>query len=48
MTEGIKWLGSLSASSSKLHLYTHLARSDRLELVLLETNVSYVESKDVG
>ena len=31
----------------KLHLYTHLARLVRLELDLSETNVSYVESKDV-
>ena len=48
MIEGIKCLDSLSATSSKLHLCTHLARSDRLELVLLKTNVSCVESKDVG
>ena len=48
MIEGTKYPGSLSATASKLHLYTHLARLVHLVLDLLEWNVSYIEWKDVG
>lgn len=48
MIEGIKYPSSLSATPSKLHLYTHLARLVHLVLDLLEMNVSYIERKDVG
>ena len=36
------------ATLSSLHSYTPLARLVRLEFDLLEKNVSFVESKDMG